>query len=251
MPSPDVTGTVIEEEGDCATEIDRPAVPPVLLSIPALDVIGDRVFTASHLDQDAATDAAKSVTGTASVVALSIPEANLLQAFVQDAKQRVIDLASGSVFWRLFVGSGVALLIGAVTLVLFGPSRDQIQSDETADVASHLRTVDQTPDKPTVKSLSKASSSRIELTVNQSPQEGAAPAEFDDPFTAAKLVSPQVQQAVHFADSSDHDGVIQTVSHTKPVVSQPVWLSGTIDVEDNVDQTPLKRKHERSRPSNR
>ncbi len=248
-----VTDAVIEEGGDGVSEVDRRGESSVLLSIPTLDGLWDKPVSASPVELDAQAAVALPVASSAVRVPLSIPEANLLQSFVQEARQRGIDLAGGSVFWRLFVGSGVAILMGAVTLILLGPSEDRMQDDETATVASTPHPIVKTPASQTEDSHAKTANARIQLTVSKAPHSGAAPADYDDPFTADNLVSAKVNQAIHLIDPSNapEHTAIQSVSHSQTVLAQPAWLSGTIDIEDNAEPAPLQRKYERSRPSNR
>ena len=248
-----VADSVIEDDGDGAIAVDPRGAYPVLLSIPALDAVGDRLFSTSHVELDAPTVATVSASGAA-VVPLSIPEPSVLQSFVQETRQRLIVLAGGSVFWRLFVGSGAAILMGAVTLILLSPSEDRLlNDDETAAVASSPRPIAESPATQTGANHAKAERARIQLTVNDSPHAGPVPAEYDDPFTAANLVSVKVNHAIHLDDQSGAPDrtVIQPVSHSPTVLAQPAWLSGTIDIEDGAEPVPSKRKYERSRPSNR
>jgi hypothetical protein len=244
---------MIDDDEDDACDVEQRGESPVLLSIPTLDAIGDRLFSASHVEFDAPPAATASIAASATVVPLSIPEANVLQNFVQGTRQRVIALAGGSVFWRLFVGSGVAILMGAVTLILLGPSEDRLQDDETAAVAASPRPIAGPLANQPGDSHAKIANARIELTVNESPHAGPVPAEYDDPFTEANLVTAKVNPAIHLIDSSSESNrnVIQPVSRTQTVQAQPAWLSGTIDIDDDPQPAPLKRNYERSRPSNR
>ncbi len=205
----------------------------VIFSIPSLNAVGDELFTTPHFEHDGPVADIPLETASAAIVPLSVPEASGLQNFIQSTKQRFIEVAGGSLMWRLFVGSGVAVLIGAVTLVLLGPNPEQLKSDETVSAVSKLSSVDQGlvagdrgPD---------AGNSAVQLTVSTSENgDRPVPAEFDDPFTEANQVPAKVTRAMHFADqSSDWDKTeIQPVSHQR-AGNQPAWLSGTIDFEED------------------
>ncbi|MDB5341113.1 MAG: hypothetical protein JWN70_6732 [Planctomycetaceae bacterium] len=137
--------------------------------------------------------------------------------------------------WRLFVGSGAAVFIGALTLILLGPSPEQLESDETANAVSKLRPVEQGRVTPAGESGPSAAQSTVQLTVSTSENgDRAEPAEFDDPFTEANQVPAKVTRAMHFADqSNDFDKTeIQPVSRQR-AGDQPTWLSGTIDFEED------------------
>ena len=229
---------------DTATESELTAKPNVLFSIPPLRSIGDELFSASHFDHETSVDDVAQVISPTAIVPLSVPDANPLQTFVHGAKQRFIDLAGGSVFWRLFVGSGVAIFFVAVTLILFGPNPARVGSDETADSIGKLRPVD--PGAVTQADGSRVAGpkSAIQLTVSASANGGRAePAEFDDPFVAANQVPAKVAQAMHYTDPLNglDETVIQPVSHPGTQPGQPAWLTGTIDVDDAENADPLQR----------
>lgn len=224
-------------------ESDVTARPKVIFSIPSLKPFDDELCSVQDRELAALTADISAPSASAAIVPLSVPEANVLQTLVQGSKQRFIDLASGSVFWRLFVGSGVALFIGAVTLILLGPNPEQLKSDETAKTISNLRTVDQGPVALKSSPIAAKANSSVELTVSTGENgDRAEPAEYVDPFTEANQVPAKVTQAVHFDDpmSRGQRSAIQTVSR-ETNGRQPAWLSGTIDLEDDEDAVQSKR----------
>ena len=227
----------------------------VLMSIPPLRAAGDQVF--SQPDLEFKTPASLP-TGTASpkgsVVALCTHEASGLQVIVQGAKQRFVDLMGGSIFWRLFVGSGVAIFIGSATLLLLSPTADQLASNDTHGPVTDLAAGHQDAAATEQAAVAPVANSAVELTVSSSVTgDVPVPAEFDDPFKIENQVTPKAIPAVHFTDSqSDMEpSNIQPVSQQRITVDQPAWLAGTIDVEEDGESGQLKRKHERSRPSHR
>lgn len=241
LPSHLSAGRIAAADVDADSE--RETLPEVnshvIFSIPALNIAGDELFTASqHFDHDGPSANLPLETAPAAVVPISVPEANGLQNFVQGAKQRFIEVAGGSLLWRLFVGSGVAVFIGALTLILLGPNPEQVKSDETVSAVAKLSSVDQGLTTTTAAADDGQASSgnpAVELTVSTSENgDRAVPAEFDDPFTEANQVPAKVTRAMHFADqSSDWDQAeIQPVSHQR-VGNQPAWLSGTIDFDED------------------
>lgn len=228
-------------EGESGSDMSSP--PKVILSIPSLKTVDDNLSAARDRDLEAPSAEISSTLAPAAIVPLSVPEPNVLQTLVQGSKQRFIDLASGSVFWRMFVGSGVAMFIGAVTLILLGPNPEQLKSDETVKTVSNLHPVDQGPAPQTSSPNTARANSSVELTVSTSEKgDRAEPAEYVDPFTEANQVPAKITQAVHFDDplSREQRPAIQTVSR-QTNGHQPAWLSGTIDLEDDEDAVQSKR----------
>lgn len=222
---------------------DMSSRPKVILSIPSLKTVDDDLYSARDRDLEAPSADISLTPAPAAIVPISVPEPNMLQTLVQGSKQRFIDLASGSVFWRMFVGSGVAMFIGAVTLILLGPNPEQLKSDETVKTVSNLRPVDQGPAPQTSSPNTARANSSVELTVSTSEKgDRAEPAEYVDPFTEANQVPAKITQAVHFDDpmSREQRPAIQTVSR-QTNGHQPAWLSGTIDLEDDEDAVQSKR----------
>jgi hypothetical protein len=229
---PPTASSLAEDGQDTVVNTGLAAKPTVLFSIPSLSTEGNELLTGPAVDQGAPTDhVARRI--PPAIVPISVPEANVLQTLIHGTKQRFLDLASGSLTWRLFVGSGVALFVGAVALILLGPSPEQLQSEKTTQTISNLQVVDQ---QDVSRSDGVARNSAIQLTISTSENGDAAePAEIDDPFTAANQVPPKVVQAVHLTDSSDdtQGPAIQTVSHSGTAARQPAWLSGTIEFEND------------------
>lgn len=213
----------------------------VMLSIPFIGTAADSIFAEPNLGQR--LDA----TAPAELVELSVPDSSALQSFIQTSQQKIVGFASGSMFWRLFVGTGFAVLVGALTLILFSPTAEKVTAEATD---SPPLNVDQVPADSTVAHKPRPAS--IELIV--SAPEGAggpSPAEFDDPFVAENLVSAKTVHAVHLtnATKTETSGLVHQASHRQMGDGSPAWLAGTI--EDAVDSPQTTRKHERSRPSHR
>lgn len=198
-------------------------------------------------------------------IRLSPPESSWIQEGVRCLKSRTVSLASGKLAWRFFLGSGVAIFIGAVTLMVLGPSAKRI--DVTTQQGS--------PEIPASGTSSESPSppgrpaSEIELTVTTSEGAGGqVPAEFVDPFVPENQVQPKYVHAVHSRDlnSPAESSQIHTVSQSRSVIetqsasqvrrptSRPVHLTGTIEATEDVTITPSSkppRNYERSRPRDR
>lgn len=152
-------------------------------------------------------------------------------------------------FWRMFVGSGFAVFVGALTLILLGPNRKPVNTDTTEPMT---QVVDQQRQPSVRPARSRSQNSSIELTVGtHEGDDGPVPAEFDDPFVAANLVSQKVVNALHVTNASkgDTSHFVHQASHRPVTDHAPVWLAGTI--EEAMDSPQSTRKYERSRPSHR
>ncbi len=225
----------------------------VVLSIPCVPTststaTTDDVFEERNLGYSVDTPAA---TG---VVPLSVAESSLLQNYVQNTRQWFVEFASGSVFWRLFVGSGFAVLIGAITLLVLGPSPEQIRQAAAKSTSSSLNVIDQGSPSKSVAGDGQSQPSAITLTVGTQENGGPVKVEVEDPFIESNRVTPGVRHAVY--SSADGDGkppeVIRQIAQRTVTMSEPqgpAWLSGTI--EDAGDAIQPQRKHERIRPSHR
>lgn len=204
------------------------SVSPVMLSVPLIS----STSTPSAVPPSAAD-----------LVKIALPRSNPLQSAVQGARQRFIDVARGAFFWRLFVGSGTAILLGAVVLVCFSPDHQPSRSTHND---SGLNQSGQP--SSTQSAQFTTAGPAIELTVHSNESgRTQSPAEFDDPFRVENLVQPKVVHADH-RQSANLRAVVRPVSHTSKQPKPPVWLSGDIEVEDSVSPP---RKHERTRPSHR
>lgn len=215
----------------------------VMLSVPFVGTASDSIFAEPNLGQQ--------LEGTtpSDVVQLNVPDSGALQTFIQTTQQRFVGFASGSMFWRLFVGSGFAVFVGALTLILLGPTSELVTADATD---SSLQAVDQQPQPTASAAVRQPPSGAIELTVStQDGAGGPVPAEFDDPFVAANLVPTKTVHAVHVtsAGKGETSGLVYQASHRPASDASPAWLAGTI--EEAVDSPQSTRKYERSRPSHR
>lgn len=222
----------------------------VMFSIPGFQTSKPDIDSQSRSSQ-AGHDSKTSQGKSSTVVDIKLPASNVLQSTIQGARQRFIDLAGGSLFWRTFVGSGVAVLIGAITVVLLGPAAQP--ASEKSETSAFGDQAGALPGDAnfTRRGATEAGPPTVQLTVGTVENGGPQPAEFDDPFTAENQVPAKIVNAVHFVDRTQGEAgsVIQQVSQQRPVSGQPAWLSGTIEaVEDPVQ--PM-RKHERTRPSHR
>ncbi len=231
-----------------SADVAAPHGSTVMLSIPYVPSARDGVFTEPYLAFETEPAA---ILPPASVVPLRVPEGNVLQNYVQNARQWFVDFAGCSLFWRLFVGSGFALLIGAITLMAFGPSAEQIRKLAAQSTVSNLKFVDQGASTDSKVAGRERQPAAIELTVaTHEGTGGAVPAEFDDPFIDSNLVSGNIQHAIHHSHrTGDQLDVVQQVSGRRATDSGPAWLAGTI--ENDVASTQPMRNHERSRPSHR
>lgn len=227
----------------------------VLMSIPEIRSASDDLL--SHPSVEERTPSPKPYSYAkpkVSIVAISSHEPSRLQLLIQGARQRFIELMGGSVFWRLFVGSGAAIFIGSATLLLLSPNAEQITSNETSHPPTGLHDVHQESSADKKSPAAPVANSGVELTVSSTTQgDVPIPAEFDDPFRIENQVTPKAIPAVHYteAEAGLAPTHIQPVSQVRVAVDQPAWLAGTIDVEEDGDSGQLKRKHERSRPSHR
>lgn len=216
-----------------------------MLSIPCVRTAEDRLFAEPNLGQQIEIPSPP----PPDLVQLSVPDSSALQIFIQNTRQQFVGFAGGSMFWRLFVGSGFAVFVGALALILLGPNGKPVNMETTEPMT---QVVDQQK-QPTVRSIRSApQNSSIELTVGvHEGADGPVPAEFDDPFVAANLVAPKVVNAINFTNASkgDTSRFVHQASHHPVTESAPAWLAGTI--EEAVDSPQSTRKYERSRPSHR
>lgn len=227
------------------TATDHSPPVTVVLSIPRVTTAADDVFTERDLGYDvdlpstkaaptetAAIETNSARTATAAVVPLSVAESSTLQNYVQNVQQWFVDFAGGSLVWRLFVGSGFAILIGAVTLLVLGPSPEQIRKAAAESTASNLKVVDQELTTKSAVNDRQPVSSNVTLTVGT--HQGAAgqmPVEVEDPFIESNRVTPAVRYAVYSSDAAGEASpeVIQRVSQRVAIGRGPAWLSGTIE----------------------
>lgn len=178
------------------------------------------------------------------------PDASPLQNLVQNGRQHILNLVGGSRFWRLFVGGGFAVLVGAITLIVLEPRAEMGLSSPNAE-PTKSKPAALLPAEGVIADQSQAGRPEIQLVVGET--DGAAgqqPAEYMDPFVEANLVKAGVQHAVHHTDATeDPSQLIRQVANQGQAEPAPAWLSGTIETDEGLHQ-PL-RNHERSRPSDR
>lgn len=146
---------------------------------------------------------------------------------------------SGSLPRRVFMGTGLALLTGAVTLLVFNPSPEPVVSvssdmKHTSDSAS-----EEVPYSAELNEEVRDSQvPRVELTVSAGEEfSGPEPAMFDDPFVPENQVHGKpVMHAVHFDRNSSGKGHILRATHRSDVLNAthagPAWLNGTIETSD-------------------
>lgn len=222
-----------------------------MLSVPCVRTASDNVFSdqslSCHLDEVPPTApppaTSAPVRPKAEVVPLNVPETSTLQNIVLNWQQRFLKFLGGSMFWRVFVGCGFAVFVGALTLLVFGPNPEQAKQEETKAKLSSMPAVDQAAPSEPRRVGQPPRESPIELTVSTQDSDGPIQAQLDDPFIEENLVHGKVVHAVHLANADQDDsGAVQTVSHQQPRTSTPVWLSGTIEAEDDTPQIKIRPK---------
>lgn len=213
-----------------------------MLSVPFVAVAGAGGLS----DPNLSLEAEQAVPRT--VVPLNVPDGGRLQNYVQNTRQWFVDLAGSSLYWRLFVGSGFATLLGAVTLLFLGPNPEQARKLAAESAISNLEFVDQEAPSNSNAPSRERRPSAIELTVGaHDGAEGPVRADFDDPFVDRNRVTANIQHAIHV--SGEQSAVVQQVSAQRQKSSQAAWLSGTIEID--VDANQPMRDHERTRQSHR
>jgi hypothetical protein len=197
-------------------------------------------------DRDVQASVTESNSNPGSRIHLSPIESTLVQEGVRRLKSQLLGFAGGSTTWRLFLGSGIAVLIGAVTLVVCGPMPQEPQITKTRTSLADETAASQSSPPP-----------EIELTVSTSEtHSGQVPAEYIDPFVPENQVQPKHMHALFSVDreNSSERSHIHQVSRRSDTSASPAQLTGTIETHDESAPTPTLnplRKYERSRPRNR
>jgi hypothetical protein len=224
----------------------------LLLAVPDVTVRPDQVFSERDLDLDQPIPISKPLSATCRIP-LSPADSTLFQEGVHRLKRSLLNLVGGSLSWRLFLGSSVAILIGAVTLTFVGPASPTSQQSD----AKSTRQETAVSPKPAAPTEAPTDSKQIQLTVSTSETNvGQEPAEFDDPFVSENQVKPKYIHALHLAtrDGVPEPGAIRQVSRRRSLKSRPAALVGTIEVSDDATPPPSLnplRNYERSRPRDR
>lgn len=182
----------------------------------------------------------KPAAASASRIHLSPSESTRVQEGMGRFKSSLIGLASGSLAWRLFLGSGVAVFIGAVTLIFLGPTPPTPTSTHSKTGKKTVRQVQASTETPTTAEIS-AVRSPIQLTVNATEDPpGQAPAEYVDPFIPENQVHGHNVHALHLVKQGDpaEQNVIRQVSRSRRVSAGPARLAGTIETNDEPPSVP-------------
>jgi hypothetical protein len=224
----------------------------LLLAVPDVTVRPDQVFSERQFNLNQPVPISKPLSATCRIP-LSPADSTVFQEGVRRLKRSLLEIVGGSLSWRLFLGSSVAIFIGAVTLTFVGPASptsQQMNSKSTRQESA-------VSSKPTEPTEAATDSKPIQLTVNTSEtNSGQEPAEFDDPFVPENQVKPKYIHALHLATRNGvpEPGTIRQVSRRNSLKSRPAELAGTIEVTDDATPPPSLnplRNYERSRPRDR
>lgn len=223
----------------------------VLFAVPDVTVRPDQVFALRDVGVETATPAPRPTTGKGRLQ-LSLPESNLVQEGIRRVKTGLLSFAGGSVAGRFFLGSGVAVFIGAATLMVLGPDPQVLPVQPKTARVSRSATVAAVPteQKPDTQP-------QIELTVSTSERpSGPEPAEYIDPFTPENQVPAKHVHAVYAVDHNNPNSraLIHQASRQKARQRNAAELMGTIEADEDDFPTPTLnplRNHERSRSRDR
>lgn len=234
-----------QPDANAATPSSAGTRPVIMLAVPRLPTAKPLVEVKTVKLPAAQRDPSKYQT-----VPIIEPDASPLQNLVQNGRQQFLNLVGGSRFWRLFVGGGFAVLVGAITLIALEPRAEMARPSSSAE-PTKASPAAQLPAEGVIADQSKGGRPEIQLVVGETDgPAGPQPAEYMDPFVEENLVKAGVQHAVHLTDSTDdRERLIRQVANQGQAEPAPAWLSGTIETDEGLHQ-PL-RNHERSRPSDR
>lgn len=232
------------------SEPQHPVKARLLLAVPNLVGSANQLSAERKSNSEQATHSKPlSATGR---IPLSPAESTLFQEGVRRLKLSFLCVVGGSLFWRLFLGSSVAVFIGATTLACMNPTSPTAPSNSRS--AGPITASNSEPSQPIPSTVEQP---KIELTVSTSDiNSGQEPAQYDDPFVPENQVQPKYLYALHLAtqNESQEAGVIRQVSRRRSLSSRPASLHGSIETNEESTQlpslTPL-RNHERSRPRDR